>query len=65
MSMDAMIRASARISGFGQSLLVLRVLPKSVQDWVFGQIARKRSGLFGRANLCAIRNNALQERLIG
>ncbi len=63
--MDAMIRAGARIGGLGRSLLVLRLLSKSVQYWVYGQIARRRYRLFGRANLSAIPNSALQERLIG
>ncbi len=63
-SMDAIIRAGARIGGFGRLLLLLRLLPRSVQDWLYRQIARNRYRLFGRANMCSIPNQALQERLI-
>jgi len=49
-SIDAMIRAGARLGGFGWLLQPLRLLPRPLQDWLYRRIALNRIRLFGRTN---------------
>lgn len=63
-SLDAMIRAGARVGGIGWLLQPLRVLPRVVQDWLYRRIARNRYRLFGRTDMCAMPDPALRARLM-
>ncbi|MDP2123816.1 MAG: DCC1-like thiol-disulfide oxidoreductase family protein [Parvibaculum sp.] len=63
-SLDAMIRVGARIGGAGNILQPLRLLPRSVQDWLYRRLARNRYRLFGRADMCEIPDPALRARLM-
>jgi len=63
-SLDAMIRVGARIGGIGRFFQPLRLLPRSLQDWIYRRIARNRYQLLGRADMCAIPNPRLRARLI-
>lgn len=63
-SLDAVIRAGARLGGKGRVLQVLRGLPRPVQDWVYRRVARNRYWLFGKANMCAVPDQALKRRLM-
>jgi predicted DCC family thiol-disulfide oxidoreductase YuxK len=63
-SIDAMIRAGARMGGIGWLLQPLRLLPRSVQDWLYQRIALNRIRLFGRTDICALPDPALQARLM-
>jgi len=42
----------------------LRLLPRTVQDWLYRIVARNRYRLFGRTNMCAIPDPGLLARLI-
>lgn len=64
-SMDAMIRAGKRLGGPGRLLVFFRILPRTLQDWVYRRIARNRYMIFGRTDICKIPDTALQDRLIG
>lgn len=63
-SLDAVIRAGARLGGVGWLLQAFRPLPRRVQDWLYRRIARNRYRLFGRTDICAAPDQALRERLI-
>ena len=63
-SIDAMIRAGARLDGWGQALQPLAILPRRVQDWLYRRIARNRYRLFGRANMCEVADGDLKRRLL-
>lgn len=63
-SMDAMIRAGARLGRVGWLLQPLRLLPRTVQDWLYRRIALHRIRLFGRTDICSIPDPALRSRLM-
>lgn len=63
-SIDAMIRAGARLGGVGWLLQPLRLLPRWLQDWLYRRIALNRIRLFGRTSMCALPDPALRARLM-
>ena len=63
-SLDAMIRAGRQVGGLGLLLQPLRLLPRRAQDWLYIRLARNRYRLFGRGDMCALPDPALQARLI-
>lgn len=63
-SLDAMVRAGARVGGPGVLLQPLRLLPTVVQDWLYRGLARNRYRIFGRTDMCGIPDPALRARLI-
>ncbi|MEM8948582.1 MAG: DCC1-like thiol-disulfide oxidoreductase family protein [Pseudomonadota bacterium] len=63
-SLDAFIRAGARLGGIGKLLQVLRILPRPVQDWLYRKVAQNRIRWFGRTDMCAVPDPALRARLI-
>ena len=64
-SMDAWIRVARLVGGLGHAAIVLRVLPRPVQDWLYRRVARNRYAMFGRTNMCALAKPSLTARLIG
>jgi predicted DCC family thiol-disulfide oxidoreductase YuxK len=63
-SLEGMIRVGRRVGGLGLLLQPLRLLPRSVQDWLYRRLARNRYRLFGRTDMCAIPDPALQAMLL-
>ncbi|MEM6381626.1 MAG: DCC1-like thiol-disulfide oxidoreductase family protein [Pseudomonadota bacterium] len=63
-SLDAMIRAGRIIGGVGYLLQPLRLIPRPLQDWLYGHLARSRYRLFGRTDMCAIPDPKLRARLM-
>lgn len=63
-SLDAFMRAGWRLGGIWRGLVVLRVLPRSAQDALYGLVARNRYRLFGRTDLCNLPNPEVQKRLV-
>lgn len=63
-SLDAFIRAGARVGGIGWALQPLRLIPRPVQDWMYRLVARSRYRVFGRGDICAIADPALRARLM-
>ena len=62
-SMDAVIRVGTRLGGRWRFLQLLRLLPRSLQDWLYGHVARNRYRFFGRTDMCSLPDAALQKRL--
>jgi predicted DCC family thiol-disulfide oxidoreductase YuxK len=63
-SLDAVIRVGTRLGGLGHFLRVFGILPRGMQDWIYRRIAFNRYAIFGRANMCAIPDGALRQRLL-
>ncbi|MEM8591196.1 MAG: DCC1-like thiol-disulfide oxidoreductase family protein [Pseudomonadota bacterium] len=63
-SLDGMIRAGWRMGGLSRALIILRVMPRALQDWLYGYIARNRYRVMGRADLCNMPDPAVQSRLL-
>ncbi|MGD1888316.1 MAG: thiol-disulfide oxidoreductase DCC family protein [Cohaesibacteraceae bacterium] len=63
-SLDAIIRVGRLIGGIGWLLQPLRLLPRSVQDWLYRRIARNRYTLFGRTDMCAVPDPRLRAKLM-
>ncbi|MGO9544521.1 MAG: thiol-disulfide oxidoreductase DCC family protein [Rhodomicrobium sp.] len=63
-SLEAVVRAAARLGGWAGPLRALRFLPRPVQDWLYRRIARNRYWIFGRTEMCTIPDPALKRRLL-
>lgn len=63
-SLDAFIRAGQRLGGWSRALVILRIIPKPLQDISYRFVARNRYRFFGRADLCAMPDPDVQKRLI-
>lgn len=64
-SLDAMLRLGRLLHPAFRVFALLRILPRSVQDWLYARLARNRYALFGRDDLCALPDDALRRRLVG
>lgn len=63
-SLDAIIRVGWRIGGLGRAMIVFRILPRLLQDWLYRRIARNRYWVFGRTDMCGLPDEKLRRRLI-
>lgn len=63
-SVDAIIRVGQRLGGIWSGLVILRVLPRFIQDTLYGFIARNRYRFFGQTDLCSLPDEQLQKRLM-
>lgn len=63
-SLDALIRVGATLGGPWKSLMILRLIPKSLRDFSYRLVARNRYRLMGRADLCALPDPDIQMRLL-
>lgn len=63
-SLDAMIRVGSRLGGVGWLLQPLRLLPRSLQDWIYQRVAWNRLRLFGSRDRCALHDPALRAKLM-
>ncbi len=63
-SLDAIIRVGQQCGGIGHILTVFRILPASIQGWLYQRIARNRYKLFGYTDMCALPDAKLQKRLL-
>lgn len=61
---DAVIRTGGLLGGVWRGLAVLRILPRPILDWLYHLIARNRIAWFGRADMCAMPDKDVQERLL-
>ena len=62
-SLDAVIRVAAELGGAWSGLRVLRIIPRPIQDRLYGLVARHRYRLMGARDLCSLPDPAIQERL--
>ncbi len=63
-SLQAITGVGQRLGGIGRLLAPLTILPRPVQDWLYRRIAHNRYRLFGRSDMCAMPDPALQARLM-
>lgn len=61
---EAVLYAGRRFGGLGHLTLALRLIPRPLRDWLYRRLARNRYALFGRADLCALPDPALQRRIL-
>ncbi len=62
--LDALAVAGQHLGGVWRGLAGFRALPKPVRSWLYRTIARNRYRVFGRADLCAMPDPAVQARLL-
>ena len=63
-SLDAIIRAGKQLGGIWKGLAVLNVLPRGVQDYFYGVIARNRYRFLGRKSFCDMPDPRIQSRIL-
>ena len=63
-SLDAMIRVAHMTGGAGRLMQILRILPGSIQDWLYRRLARNRYWIFGRRKTCDLPTPRLRARLL-
>ena len=63
-SLDAVMRVGRRLGGVWYLLSAGRILPNFLADKLYRFVARNRYRLFGRADLCAMPDPAVRERLL-
>ena len=63
-SLDAIIRVGKELGGIWKMLGVLRILPTSLQDALYGYVARNRYRFVGRTELCDMPDPDIQSRLL-
>jgi predicted DCC family thiol-disulfide oxidoreductase YuxK len=61
---DAVIRTGKALGGVWKSLAVLRIIPRPILDPIYHLIARNRIKWFGRADMCTMPDQAVQQRLL-
>jgi predicted DCC family thiol-disulfide oxidoreductase YuxK len=61
---EAVLHAGCLYGGPGHLTLALRLIPRPLRDWLYLRLARNRYRLFGRAELCALPDPALQRRIL-
>ena len=63
-SLDALIQVGLRLGGVWKALIILRLIPRSIRDWLYRLVARNRYRLFGRAELCVLPDPEIRKRLV-
>lgn len=63
-SIDAFIRVGQRLGGVRRGLIVLRVMPKPLQDFLYRGVAQNRYKIFGSTDMCALPDFEVQKRLL-
>lgn len=62
--LDALMAAGAHLGGIWRGLRILRILPRQLRDVAYRVVARNRYRIFGKADLCALPDTRMQERLV-
>lgn len=63
-SLDAIVRAGKALGGVWKILSIFNVLPRGVQDYLYGSVARNRYKFFGRQSFCDMPDPRIQSRLL-
>ncbi len=63
-SLDALIGVAGRLGGVWHVLRLLRLIPKALRDRAYRAVACNRYRWFGRADLCALPDPDVQQRLM-
>jgi predicted DCC family thiol-disulfide oxidoreductase YuxK len=62
--LDTVVAAGRELGGVWRALALLRVLPRSVADWLYDGVARNRYRLFGRTERCMMPPPEWRDRFI-
>ena len=62
--LDTVVVAGTQLGGVWRTLSLLRLLPRSVADWLYDGVARNRYRLFGRTEHCMMPPPAWRDRFI-
>ena len=62
--LDTVVVAGTQLGGVWRALWVLRLLPRSVGDWLYDCVARNRYRLFGRTEHCMMPPPEWRDRFI-
>ena len=63
--LDTVAAVATRISGPWRVLGLLRLLPRSLGDWLYDRVARNRYALFGRTEHCMLPPPEWRDRFLG
>lgn len=63
-ALEALIRVGQRLGGVWRMLIVLRLIPRPTRNRLYHAVARRRYRWFGRADMCALPDEAVQRRLV-
>jgi predicted DCC family thiol-disulfide oxidoreductase YuxK len=61
---DASLRIAAYLGGFWKIFLVARLLPRSLRDFFYDLVARKRYRFFGKYDTCLLPPDEVRARFI-
>ena len=62
---DAVISILRELGGFWTAIAVaLRILPKSLRDWGYGVVARRRYRIFGKHQTCPLPEERYRDRFL-
>ena len=63
-SLDAIIRVGKALGGIWQIFAIFNVLPRGVQDYLYGVVARNRYKFLGRKGFCDMPDPRIQSRIL-
>jgi predicted DCC family thiol-disulfide oxidoreductase YuxK len=63
--LDTVALAGERLGGVWRALSLLRLLPRSLADWIYDRVARNRYAVFGRTEKCMSPPPRWRDRFIG
>jgi predicted DCC family thiol-disulfide oxidoreductase YuxK len=63
--LDTVAAVATRISGPWRVLGLLRLVPRSLGDWIYDRVARNRYALFGRTEHCMLPPPEWRDRFLG
>ena len=61
---SALLEIIKTLQGFPRVLLILRIIPRPVRDFLYDQFARNRYKIFGRGEVCMVPSVELKERFL-
>lgn len=61
---DAVLELAHALGGFWRLLHIFRILPHTWREALYRYVARNRIRWFGRADICALPDDALRSRLL-
>lgn len=64
MDFEAVLAAGRLFGGWARLVMVLKLIPKPIRNWLYQRMARNRYAIFGRGDICALPDPAFQKRLM-
>jgi predicted DCC family thiol-disulfide oxidoreductase YuxK len=60
----ALLEIVKTLKGFPRLLLILRIIPRPVRDFLYDQFAKNRYKIFGKREVCMVPRAELKERFL-